>query len=150
MSATEESKDTTGSTSSEEEPLLFSVADNETTPRTSSHASLLKGNAQFGESVSLKPPSSDTFTTQQPVSTAVDDLQQRQTRSIVTAILAVVLGVLNYAWQYTHPMTSLQILDGNADKLSTTRQSLEPTTSPLSWTFGRHGVKIANWRHRLC
>mmetsp|Transcript_698 Transcript_698/g.1299 ORF Transcript_698/g.1299 Transcript_698/m.1299 type:complete len:294 (+) Transcript_698:141-1022(+) len=111
MSATEESKDMTDSTSLEDESL-FVVASNELneTFRTNSHSSLTS-NAQFGDSVSLKPSSSDTSTTQQPqAKMLVDDLKHRQTRSIVTAVLAVLLGVLNYAWQYTHPMSSLQIL----------------------------------------
>ena len=63
--------------------------------------------AQFGEKVcGLKPPSS-----KEPVADIVgESLEERRTRSVGTAIVAILIAILNFAWQYTHPITSLQLL----------------------------------------
>ncbi|KAG7344589.1 thioredoxin domain containing protein [Nitzschia inconspicua] len=47
-------------------------------------------------------------------------IQQRQRRNISVAILSVALAVVNYLWQWTHPVTPIQLLVG-----------LQQTSTPL-------------------
>lgn len=108
MSATE-NEDTTSSSDVETEVVgpLFA-----TDVESTSHSPPVT--AQFGDKVSLKrrPTTEQQDTTASNTAAVGDDdyLQKQKTRNTVTAIVAVLVAVLNYGWQYTHPITSLQLL----------------------------------------
>jgi thioredoxin 1 len=107
MSATE-NEDTTSSSDVVETRAaapLFATDEESTT----SHSPPVT--AQFGDKVSLKRPTTEQQDTNNtPIGDDYDYLQKQKTRNTITAIVAVLVAVLNYGWQYTHPMTSLQLL----------------------------------------
>jgi thiol-disulfide isomerase/thioredoxin len=92
--------------------------------------------AQFGDVVSIRRPSSSSsaptlFEESTPKATAkksstgltdVEMLKQRRTRNIAVAILSVCLAVGNYAYEWTHPVTPIQLL-----------VNMEKTSAPLSY-----------------
>lgn len=103
--------------------------------------------AQFGDVVSLQSPSSSSsstttttpafFSSSSPSTAATSDktktdtkkptvsdaelLRQRKMRNIAVAILSVFLAAGNYAYQWTHPITPIQLL-----------VSMERSSAPLS------------------
>jgi hypothetical protein len=100
--------------------------------RKSSSAS----SAQFGDVVSISRPSSSPsaspsfFAEATPKTTTskpsvglsdVELLKQRKSRNIAVAILSVALAVGNYAYQWTHPVTPIQLL-----------VNMERSSAPLS------------------
>lgn len=97
--------------------------------RKSSSAS----SAEFGDVVSISRPASSTpsmfgeetpkTTTSKPSSglSDVEMLKQRKTRNIAVAILSVCLAMGNYAYQWTHPVTPIQLL-----------VNMERSSAPLS------------------
>lgn len=91
--------------------------------------------AQFGDVVSISRPSSSASipslfedATPQTKSTSaqsglsdVEMLKQRKTRNIAVAILSIALAVGNYAYEWTHPVTPIQLL-----------VNMERSSAPLS------------------
>ena len=86
--------------------------------------------AQFGDVVSISRPSTSVVTdeaskaaTKEPSSglSDVEMLKQRRIRNIGVALLSVALAVGNYAYQWTHPATPIQLL-----------ANMERTSAPLS------------------
>lgn len=86
--------------------------------------------AQFGDVVSISRPSTSVVTDEASKSTTndppsglsdVEMLKQRRIRNIGVAILSVALAVGNYAYQWTHPATPIQLL-----------ANMERTSAPLS------------------
>jgi len=92
--------------------------------------------AQFGDVVSIRrPPSSSStptlFEESTPKATAkksstglsdVEMLKQRRTRNIAVSILSICLAVGNYAYEWTHPKTPIQLL-----------VNMEKSSAPLSY-----------------
>jgi len=60
---------------------------------------------KFGDSVPLRKTSSTD-----PVPDQVELVGERRKRNIAAAVLAVVLSVSNYLWQFNHPVSPLTIL----------------------------------------
>lgn len=97
--------------------------------------------ARFGDVVSLqKPPSTassnantNTHTNNNTPSDA-ELLQQRKTRNIAVAVLSVVLAVSNYAWQWTHPVTPIQLLV-NMERSSTPLTEIGKNNKPTVIDF---------------
>lgn len=98
--------------------------------RNSSSAS----SAKFGDVVSISRPSSSSssaslFAEATPETTSskssglsdVELLKQRRIRNIGVAILSIALAVGNYAYQWTHPVTPIQLL-----------VNMERSSAPLS------------------
>ena len=92
--------------------------------------------AQFGDVVPISRPSSspsspslfEDATSQKKTSdkkpsglSDVELLKQRKTRNIAVAILSIALAVGNYAYQWTHPVTPIQLL-----------VNMERSSAPLS------------------
>lgn len=110
MSATESEEDTASET-----PLF--VANEKNTDDDVKSAPPTTKTSQFGESVSLKPPKQS----QKQDDTVIMDASTLKKRNAITAVLAICVAILNYAWQYTHPITSLSLLT-----------EMQSTSSPLS------------------
>lgn len=91
---------------------------------------------RFGDVVSISKPSSSESssappmfaeaapkqsTTAAPAISDVELLKQRRTRNLGVAILSIALAVGNYAYQWTHPVTPIQLL-----------VNMERSSSPLA------------------
>jgi len=101
--------------------------------------------AQFGDVVSISRPSSATSSspslfeetaipkTTNSKSSGISDverLKQRRQRNIVVAIISVFLAVGNYAYEWTHPATPIQILvkmEKNSASLADVGKNSKPT-----------------------
>lgn len=81
----------------------------------------LKRNASFGESVPLKRPSSELDSAtpalfQQATTTVTNGNEPEEVvkamrqRNLVVAIASVMVAVSSYVWQFTHPITPVQLL----------------------------------------
>lgn len=99
----------------------------------------LKKAASFGESVPLKRPSdtpvdSSTFFHAAEETTKVveqpEELKNMRQRNIMVAIASVFLAVSSYFWQFTHPITPVQLLatmQSNSAPLTTIGTNGKPT-----------------------
>jgi hypothetical protein len=73
-------------------------------------------NPRFGDVVSLKNTgnrSTSFFDTTATIDDSSNDkqaLEERRKRNVTVAIASVALAVLNYLWQWTHPITPIQLL----------------------------------------
>jgi len=61
-------------------------------------------------------------------------LQQRRTRNLGVALLSVALAVGNYAYQWTHPQTPIQLLV-NMSRTSTPLQDIGKNSKPTVIDF---------------
>jgi len=67
--------------------------------------------AQFGEVVSLKGPRNENSVDM------IDDedndalkVLKMKRRNFIVAVASIALALLNYSWEYTHPITPIQLL----------------------------------------
>lgn len=108
-----------------------SDADMASTPATSEPAN-------FGESVPFVPLTrrgndSDTTENEDPEllfstgSDGVETLENNRMRSVAVAVASFAFACLNYAWQFTHPVTAIEIL-----------ASMEKSSAPLT-AIGNNG-----------
>lgn len=72
--------------------------------------------AQFGDVVSFKqrstnkPADNPLFKAAAATATAPEPTARRRRNNIIVAVASISLAVLNYAWQWTHPITPIQLL----------------------------------------
>ena len=103
--------------------------------------------AQFGDVVSISRPSSSLsspslFGDETPKMTSskssglsdVEMLKQRKTRNIGVAVLSVALALGNYAYQWKHPVTPIQLLV-NMERSSTPVSEIGKNSKPTIVDF---------------
>jgi len=73
--------------------------------------------AQFGDVMPLRKPVEKTTTAEKKSSKqkdgVIDDVQllmERKRRNLIVAVVSFMLAIGNYGWQYTHPVTPIQLL----------------------------------------
>lgn len=106
-----------------------------------------ESSAQFGDVVSISRPSSSSsspslFADETPKATSskasglsdLEKLKQRKMRNIGVAILSVALAVGNYAYQWTHPVTPIQLLV-NMERSSTPLSEIGKNSKPTVIDF---------------
>jgi len=138
-----DSENDTESTNDESSPLstTSAIADVKAEARFGDVAPMQRRSAttttaQFGDVVSIKRPSASTTspslfeenTAQRKTTNSkssgpsdVELLKERKIRNIAVAILSIALAVGNYAYEWTHPVTPIQLL-----------VNMERSSSPLS------------------
>lgn len=129
----------------ESSPMDATTATLETTAASPSFGDVMplkrpadSASARFGDVVSLQkpPPATPSLNTNTNANTPSDAelLQQRKTRNIAVAVLSVVLAVSNYAWQWTHPVTPIQLLV-NMERSSTPLTEIGKNNKPTVIDF---------------
>jgi len=140
----------------------------------SNATTLTAASASFGQVVPLKRPSTTTTTetneylipsSSLPVVT--DSLQQEsRQRNLAVAVTSILLAISSYLWQFTHPITPVQLLFGmqqNSQPISVIGNNQKPTVvdfwAPVRgwyycicflncvWTMGMANEHDAKWVH---
>lgn len=99
--------------------------------------------AQFGDVVTISRPSTSVVTNEASKATTkkspsglsdVEMLKQRRIRNIGVALLSVALAVGNYAYQWAHPATPIQLL-ANMERTSTPLSDIGKNSKPTVIDF---------------
>lgn len=85
---------------------------------------------QFGQSVPYNPPSTSSPALNKDSVTDSQIIQQNKTRNIIIAIASFTISILHYIYQFTHPITAVEILANmqvKSDPLTSIGNNGKPT-----------------------